>query len=73
LAGESIDLEVLRAAIVARGMSQREFAEHAGIDHTTLSKILSGKRGCSVQFARKILQACPEIPPDRFLRLRKSS
>jgi plasmid maintenance system antidote protein VapI len=48
------NLDVLRGVVLATGRTRRELAAEIGIDHSTLTNILKGRRGTSAMTARRI-------------------
>ena len=57
------DREALRAYLRLLRISERAFAERAGIAHATLNHLLTGRRGrCSTRTARAIERGlrCPD-------------
>lgn len=57
----------LRAAIMLKGFSQSEYANHIGIDKSYLSYIINRRRNPAPPTARKIAKGIGKKIPDLFL------
>jgi hypothetical protein len=57
------DPRVLRECILLSGLSEREFAQRAGVSHSTLNHLLTGRRvTCSRETAWAIEQTLRQLP-----------
>lgn len=54
----------LRARLNEKQMSQRQLAYHSGVDHSTISRLLSGDRMPSLRTATKLARGLREIHDD---------
>ena len=50
-----------------RGWSQRELARRAGLSPTSISEVLSGKRGPGKRFCQAVAKAL-QVPPERIFQ-----
>lgn len=67
------DPVVMRAYLRLLGVSEREFAERAGVGHATVNHLLSGRRrGCSLRTAAAI-EAALGCPPGLFFEPRSAT
>ena len=53
--------EMLRDELVARGISQRKFADVIGVSYSVLNEVINGKRPINTEYALKI-EAATGIP-----------
>ena len=56
--------EAVRAARVARGMSQETLADAAGIDRSHMGKIERGERNVTIMNVAKVAAALDALPSD---------
>jgi transcriptional regulator with XRE-family HTH domain len=56
--------EWLRAQLKAKRMSQRQLAQQAGVDHSTISRLIRGDRTPSLGTATKLARGLREIRDD---------
>lgn len=56
--------EWLRAQLKAKRMSQRQLAQQAGVDHSTISRLIRGDRTPSLGTATKLARGLREIRED---------
>ncbi len=56
--------EWLRAQLKAKRMSQRQLAQQAGVDHSTISRLVRGDRTPSLGTATKLARGLREIRED---------
>ena len=56
--------EWLRAQLKAKRMSQRQLAQQAGVDHSTISRLVRGDRTPSLDTATKLARGLREIRDD---------
>ena len=56
--------EWLRAQLKAKKMSQRQLAQQSGVNHSTISRLLSGERTPSLGTARKLARGLRELRDD---------
>jgi transcriptional regulator with XRE-family HTH domain len=54
----------LRRELKARRMTQRQLADRSGVDHSTISRLLSGDRVPSLATVLKLARALGGLPPD---------
>jgi len=47
----------LRAALIARGMTQRDLARASGVHEVTISKIINGREQPSLEICEKLAKA----------------
>lgn len=52
----------LHRELQAKRMSQRQLAEHSGVDHSTISRLINGGRTPSLRTATKLAQGLRELP-----------
>ena len=50
--------EWLRAQLKSKRMSQRQLAQQAGVDHSTISRLVRGDRTPSLGTATKLARPC---------------
>src|SRR3970282_2252093 len=60
--------EWLRSQLKAKKMSQRQLAQQAGVDHSTISRLIRGDRTPSLGTATKL---APPLPPPPARRIRE--
>lgn len=48
-----------------RGMSQRQLASRVGVDHSTISRLLGGKRNATPEVAEGLMRGLRTLPTDR--------
>lgn len=60
--------EVLKDELVARGISQRRFADSIGMGYSVLNEILNGRRALSTASAL-MFEAALDIPAEALMRL----
>ena len=56
--------EWLRAQLKAKKMSQRQFAQQSGVDHSTISRLIRGDRMPSLGTATKLARGLRELRDD---------
>src|SRR5450756_1132460 len=56
--------EWLRAQLKTKKMSQRQLAQHSGVDHSTISRLIRGDRMPSLGTATKLARGLREIRDD---------
>ena len=65
--GQSPFSEWLRAQLRARGMSQRQLAQQSGVEHSTISRLLSSNRSPSLGTATKLARALRALRDEQVM------
>ena len=66
------DRVALRAYLRLLGVSEREFAERAGVGHATVNHLLSGRRQACTRRTAVAIEEALGCPPGLFFEARQS-
>lgn len=56
-----VDVEFLNSLMKVKSLSESEFAQTIGVSHSTVNRVLNGKRGAGSKFIIGVLNTFPEV------------
>lgn len=57
----TVDVELLNSLMKVKGLTESEFAQSIGVSHSTVNRVLNGKRGAGSKFIIGVLNTFPEV------------
>lgn len=63
-----VDVELIASLIKVKNLSESEFAEAIGVSHSTVNRVMNGKRGAGTKFISGVLSAFPDISYGQLIK-----
>jgi transcriptional regulator with XRE-family HTH domain len=63
----AVDIEFIRSYMKVKGYTEQQFAAIIGVTHSTLNRVLNGKRGAGKKVIFGILSSCSDVSMNQLL------